>query len=318
MKTVKILLATLVLSAAMLSTSAQASERIINLITAFAPGGASDRMLTYMMDAMNKELESKNIRIVRLPKIGAAGMISMRELARTPDGQIQLSWAHPVQYIAPIVAGLTEPYTMKSFTIIGMIGDVPNVLAVGPNGPKSIQEFKSMCQSKSLNYASSGTGSAAHIVSVTMLEFLNCDATHVPYKGSTPAKIDLYAGRVDFISDMLPGIITDFKNNQAVPLAITGSQRSSTIPNVPTFQEVGLGKIPSYWFGISANSNADPSDLALFKQAFSAAMASPQLQQQLTDLGLVNLNKKFPPDILSIEEPIFAKFWAKVSAKLPK
>jgi tripartite-type tricarboxylate transporter receptor subunit TctC len=137
-----------------------------------------------------------------------------------------------------------------------------NALGVRGDGPiRDLRDLIARAKAApgQLSYASSGAGSSPHLAAELFKHQVGLDVVHVPYRGSSPGMIDLIGGRVDFTIDNLPNVLAQVEAGKVRALAVTGTERDPTLPQVPTFQEAGVPGYEMYvWFGFVGPSALPP------------------------------------------------------------
>jgi tripartite-type tricarboxylate transporter receptor subunit TctC len=138
-----------------------------------------------------------------------------------------------------------------------------------------------------LNYASGGSGSAPHLIGEMFRTRAAINVVHIPYKGSTPAKIDLVAGRVQMFFTGIPPVMSEIRNGTLRALGVTSLKRSSSLPDVPTIAESGVpGFDVSPWFGILAPARTPSAILARLNEEIVKALREPKLRERLAREGV--------------------------------
>jgi tripartite-type tricarboxylate transporter receptor subunit TctC len=177
-----------------------------------------------------------------------------------------------VRDIAP-VAGLTR---------------VPNVMEINPDIPaKTAQEFIDYAKAHpgKINMASSGNGTSVHLSGELFKMMTGVNLQHVPYRGAAPALTDLISGQVQLMFDNMPSSIEHIRAGKLRALAVTTAVRSPALPDVPTVAETVPGYEASAWFGMGAPKGTPPEIINKLNSAINAALADPNIQARLADLG---------------------------------
>ncbi len=215
-------------------------ERPVKLIVAFPPGGTTDIVARLIAQKVGVLWGGKAIVVENKP--GASGTIGTGEsIAAAPDGYVLTvgnSQTHGTnQTLYPKL-----PYDLvKDVTPIAMLARTKNVLVVAGNSPyKTVDDLLKAGKTKPLSYASVGNGASSHIIGDFISRKYNLNAVHVPYKGGTPAITDLMGGQVDFMAATYGTVANLAKEGRVRILAVSDDKRDPRMPNVPTFEEVGL------------------------------------------------------------------------------
>src|SRR4029079_16946413 len=167
--------------------------------------------------------------------------------------------------VVPLMRGGALGYdALKDFAYISQIAAVPNVVSVHPSVPaRNMGEFISYVKANpgKLNFGTPGNGSLGHLIRETFKLAAGVDMDHVPYKGAGPALNDALAGQIQVLFDNLPSSLPHIQAGRLRALAVASRQRVPTLPEIPTYAELGLAAVndPS-WFGLVAPARL-PSDV---------------------------------------------------------
>ena len=259
----------------------------VKLIVPFAPGGFTDvvaRILGQKLSAtMSQQFIVEN-------KPGAGSIIGTDFVAKAaPDGYtlVMVSTTH---VISPWIYK-TMPYDpIKSFTAVSKLVDSPYVLLVNPKVPaKDVSEFIALAKAapETIHYASSGNGSAQHLMGGLFVSMTGAKLKHVPYKGSGGAATDLVAGVVESSFAGVPNALAQVPQGRLKALAVTTSKRIPQLPDVPTMQEAGVpGYDASVWLALLAPAGTPRDIVVKLNSEIGKLMASADTKKALYDAGV--------------------------------
>ncbi|NYT23815.1 tripartite tricarboxylate transporter substrate binding protein [Alcaligenaceae bacterium] len=281
-------------AAAMIGLSGPAAaawpEKPVRLLVGFAPGGPTDNVARILSDEMSKELGQP---VVVENRAGAAGNIAAVALTQAPADGYTLLYNTSSIIIAPWVYESVGFDPLKDFAPVGLTAAVPLVLVTNPavaaDNPKALIDLVK-AKPGELNYASSGTGAIEHLTAAHILSLSSAEATHIPYKGTAPAQVDLISGATQFTTTTLNTAIAPVEAGKLKALAITSRTRSPVMPDVPTIDESLIPGFESLaWQGIVAPAGTPETVLERLNAAVNAALKSDSVQARLEKQGTLTL-----------------------------
>lgn len=262
-------------------------RRAITLIVPHSAGGTSDILARTVASEVGKTLGQT---IVVDNKGGANGSIAAKAVATAaPDGYTLLLATASTHGINPSLYKKLQYDAMKDFTPVTLLATVPNVLVVNKqvkatNVQELIAEIKA--GGNAFNMASAGAGTPGHLAGEMFKQRTGLEFVHVPYKGGSPALADLIGGQVQFLFTTIPGALPHIKAGTLRALAVTSPRRSPALPELPTMAESGLPGFQAIsWHGIVAPAGTPPAVVDTLNQAFSKALAAPEVRQRLMEEG---------------------------------
>ncbi|MCY1200957.1 Tripartite tricarboxylate transporter family receptor [compost metagenome] len=263
------------------AASAAYPERPITLVVGFPPGGGGDLYGRLIATAMGKTI-GQTVIVENRP--GAGGNIAAGLVAKAaPDGYTVLLAMSGNLAVSPALKPQTLPYKVPDdFAPVGLILEAPHGLFVASQSRfKTAQEVIDASRKKEMTFASTGTGAAAHIGMETIKELGHLKLLHVPYKGSGPAITDMIGGQVDMFFATASPLVPQVQQGQLRVLALTGSQRSPVLPDVPTFKELGIDMTMTQWYGLAAPAGTPPEALKVLSDNLSRALKDPAVQNTI-------------------------------------
>lgn len=289
-------------------------NRPIRIIVPYAAGGGPD-VITRKMAMKLPEVLGKNAAVIVENMVGAGGIVAGQNVARmVPDGYNLLVGASSF-----IVQKAMEPGVkfdpMKDFTHITRTTTSPSILVVGADSPyKTVEQLVAAAKSEpgKLYYASGGVGSAAHLCGAALALNQKIDVVHVPYKGSVEIVLSILQGDTQFAFPIASTAIPQIQKGKVRALAVTGSQRMASLPDVPTLVEAL--KAPDLaleaWFGLWAPAGMDSKLLDILFKAVTKAFEDPAVRAFSEAAGT--------PVALSSSPAEFTKFMQAETVKFEK
>lgn len=246
------LLAAALLSGASSAQSVRFPEKPVRFIVGFTPGGPSD-ILARAIGQKLAELWGQQMVIENRP--GAGGNIAAELTAKSaPDGYTWLLGNNSVLATNQSLYRKLAYDPVKDFAPVVLVAVQPNILVVNPAVPvNSVNDLIALAKSKPgvLNYASSGSGAAAHLAGELFKAMTGVDMVHVPYKGAQPALTDVIAGQAQLMFATSASVIPYIKAGRLRALAVTTAQRSPSMPELPTLSEAGVPGFEAItWHGV--------------------------------------------------------------------
>jgi len=248
-----------------LQTAANAAEfptKPVTWVVPFQAGGITDVTARKLAQAMSKKLEQP---IIIDNRGGAGGEIGTGAVARSaPDGYTLIFGASGTLAAAPALRKNLPYSPTESFVPIAAFSETPLLLVINAKRPyKTLDQLIKFAKDnpEKLNYGSAGPGSAIHLSAELFQQTTSTKLTHVPYKGSAGAMVDLLGGSLDLMFGYSEDVSRQIESGALIPIATTGPQRLKGLPNVPTFAELGYSSMQiAAWFGILAPKGV-PSDV---------------------------------------------------------
>ena len=264
-------------------------DRPIKLVVTFPAGGGADFVGRALAPKLTEALGQP---VVVDNRGGANGAIGNEAVAKSaPDGYTLLLGAAGALTIAPHLYAKQAVDTFRDFIPVSLVGSSPFVLAVNPSVPaKTVAELTALAKANpgKLNCGSSGTGGAPHLACELYKSVTGAQIVHVPYKGLAPAITDLLGGNVQVLFADIGLIAPHVKAGTLRALAVTGTQRTPALPEVPTMIEAGVpGYTAGTWYGVLAPAGTPPAIVKRLNTDIVKALASPDLRAQFADQAVV-------------------------------
>ena len=259
----------------------------IRFYTPYPPGGTTD-ILARLIGAKLHEAWGQPLVIEARP--GAGGNVGTDFVAKSaPDGYtILMGGSGPLAINVSLFSKL--PYDpLRDLAPVVLVASVPLVLVVHPSLPvKNVREFIALIKARprDFNFASAGPGSPQHLTAEMFKFMAKVEMTHIPYKGSGPAIVDLMGGQVLLAFESMIPILPHVKTGKLRGIAVTSSTRSPVLPEIPTVIEGGVAGFESIaWYGVVAPA-ATPKDIVTkLNVEMTRILNLPDIKQRLAEMG---------------------------------
>ncbi len=306
--------AVLALSTAMLAiTPAAAQTKITRLVVAFPPGGPVDFVARTMGEELSKQLGQQ---VVVENRAGGNGAIAAEYVSHAaPDGTTL--WVTSVGAVAinPAIYDKLAYDPVKDIKPVSLLVNNVELLVVGANAPYNTgAEFVAYSKKskEALTMASSGTGSVPHLAMEQLADAGKANLLHVPYKGAAPAITDVIAGHVNGFFGDIPGLMPFVTAGKLKPLGIAAKKRHPLLPNVPTFEEMGIPGVDSdNWYALFAGKDVPAADIDRINKAVRATLNNEAVKSKLMASGAVPAPSS-PEELGALLKADTAK-WAKIA-----
>lgn len=257
----------------------------VKLLVGSSPGGGTDAMARAVADKLGPLLKQS---VVVENRAGASNTLAVDLTARSTDGHTLVMGVSTAHAIAPHLLKLSYNND-KDLVPVAFVGSVPNVLVANNALPvTSVADLVKLTKSQpgKLNFASSGSGSTQHIAAEIFKDVAGVFITHIPYRGSAPALVDLMGGQVQVSFDTMPSVIGHIRNGKIKPLAVAAAKRNPQLPNVPTMAEAGVqGVEMSAWYGIYMPASTPKAVVDRVNAEVNKVIAMPETQARLSAIG---------------------------------
>src|SRR5215510_593455 len=284
---IRLCLISLLLMVGLLPAQAQDyPSRPITVIVPFPAGGASDVVARIVTDQMSRLLKQSMV----IENVGGAGgtIGSARAAAAAPDGYTLLAAAMGSHVAAPVLTPNLKYDPTTSFVPIGITAHSPAVVIARKDFPaRDLKEFVTILQEKNdaLKQAHGGIGASSHMSCLLFTKAIGATPTLVAYRGSAPALNDLIGGHVDFLCEQSVAVAESVLGGSLKAYAVSGAERSASLPNVPTAKEMGVAFEMSIWAGLFAPKDTPSEVVAKLADALNGALDEANVRERLIQLG---------------------------------
>lgn len=264
----------------------------IRIVVPYPPGGPLDVTARAVADEARKDLGN----IIVENKPGAGGNIGVDYVSKqAPDGKVIVMGALATHAVNPNLFSKLPYDPIKDFTPLTLVAQTPNVLVITPEFSKKtgIKDVKSLIDyakkhPDELNYASGGNGSAGHMSGELLKTDAGIKLMHIPFKGAAAAQMSVLSGQTDLIFDNLASASANIKAGKLIPLAVTTTERSPALPNVPTMAEAGVpGFDISTWYAFFGPAKMDPKVQKTLNEALVKAINSDAMKPRFEAMAAV-------------------------------
>ena len=292
-------------------TAAEYPKRSIRLLVPFAPGGGTDIIARVtaqkVSDAWGQPIVVDN-------RSGGGGTIAAQTAAAAaPDGYTLFLPSISIAYAPAVYSKL--PYNTADLAPVILVATQQNLLVVHPAVPaKSVMELVALAKAKpgEIRVATGGAGASDHLAMELFRTYAGISLVNVPYKGQVPGTNALIGGEVQMQISPMASLYPHVTSGKLRGLAVTGSSRARTAPELPTIAEAGLTGYEFYvWYGLVAPVATPAPIVAKINEGFNRALNSPEVKDRLSSIGI---------DALGGTQQKFAVFlksemskWAKVA-----
>ena len=265
----------------------QYPSRAVRMVVAAPPGGLTDivarSVAQFLHEKLGQPFVVENI-------AGASSTIGAVQVLRSaPDGYTLL--VNPSLFvITPMLMNVSYD-VVKDFTPISNFGTVPVAIGINPAIPaKTLKEFIALAKAdpEKFTWGAEGVGAVGHLTMERLQREADFKILIVHYKGTSPALLDLIAGRVSAMVSPVPNLIEQFRAGTVRPVAVTTKARVSTLPDVPTMEEQGFANFEiGSWYGLWGPAGMPKDVVATLNAAIAEAMKTPRVTERVAAQGLI-------------------------------
>ncbi|MGA7788188.1 MAG: tripartite tricarboxylate transporter substrate binding protein [Xanthobacteraceae bacterium] len=291
-------------------------QRPIKIVVGFAAGGSTDVAARIVAQKMSQILGQS---VVVENRTGASGLLAAEDVVKSPpDGYTLMMASQTVLAVAPRLYRKATIDPVKDFAPVAYCGASPLVLIVNPSfAAHTTADVIAMAKANpgKIIFGTGGVGTTPHIASEMFQYAAGIKMTHIPYHGEAGAINDLVAGQIPAMFANLSAIMGQLKGGTLRAIAVTSTQRSPLVPDVPTVAETLPGFAAETWFGLVAPAGTPTDVIAKLNAAAVQALASDDTKKRYADLGMTNSGAggTTPGQLDAYMKTEIAK-WAKVIA----
>ena len=260
--------------------------RPVKLVVPDSAGGAPDQLARLIAERMSTGLGQQ---VVVDNRAGAGGVLGAESVAKSvPDGYTLLMTGTAIYAIGPNLRKNLPYDAGKDFVPIARIATASNVLVVNNAlSARNIAELVRLAKDKpgALNYASAGIGSPAHLAGEMLNLLADIKVAHVPYKGATPALLDVIAGNAQYIITSPIAAAAHMAGGRVRALATTGSERNPSLPDLPTIADTVPGYEITQTWGIVAPAGTPPDVVDRLGDEIARVMSMPEVKERVVATG---------------------------------
>ncbi len=283
----------------------------IRLVNPYTPGGTVDLVARTIAQKLT---ETWGLPVIVDNRPGAGTTIGTEIVAHAvPDGYTLLQTSGTIAANVTLYPKLSF-HPVKDLAPIAMIVESPYVFVVHPSLPaKSVQEFIALAKAKpgTINFASVGTGSTAHLTMELLRSLAKIDLVHVPYKGGAPSVTAVISGEVQALFSPVTSVLSLARSGKLRALAVSSARRAELTPELPTVAESGLpGFESTSWYAMFAPARTPSGIVNQVNSEINRLLRQPEVRERFLTAGMMPVGG--PPDVLTKYLKIEIVRWAKV------
>jgi tripartite-type tricarboxylate transporter receptor subunit TctC len=287
-------------------------ERPVRFVVGFTPGGPSD-ILARALGQKLAERFGQPVIVENRP--GAGGNIAAELVAKSADdGHTWLLGNNSILATNQSLYQKLGYDPVADFAPVALVAIQPNILVVNPGvDARSVKELIALAKAHpgEFNYASSGSGAAAHLAGELFKAMTGVQMQHIPYKGAQPALTDVIAGQAQLMFATSASVIPYIKAGRLRALAVTSARRSASVPELPTVAEAGVPGFEAItWHGVVVPAATPATLVERINRDIVAVLRLPDLRERLESLG-AEISTGTPRDFADYIAREIPK-WAKV------
>lgn len=255
----------------------------VKLVVGYAPGGPVDTTARAFAKYLSAELGQS---VVVENRAGASGMIAAESTSRaSPDGYTLNFVASPTLTITPLIQRAHTIDHDKDFSYVGTLVNYTNVLVMNKDVPvNNVQELIEYAKKNpnAVSFGSAGVGGSNHLSSELLKQKTGTQMLHVPYRGNSPAMVDVIGGKLTYMFDITSTAIPFIESGQVKALAVTSRERNAGLPDVPTMIEAGVEDYEvTGWYALIGPPKLDDAVVKRIHDALQKITKDPAFIKQM-------------------------------------
>lgn len=261
-------------------------NKSLHFILPFPPGGPTDMLGRAIAQKLSEQMGQQ---VIPENRPGAGGNLGLELAAKAPPDGYTITLSSPIISTAPTLYRKLN-YKQSDLAPLSLVAEINNVILVHPSVPaKSVKELIALMRKNpgKLNFGSGGVATTTHLAPERIMSLTKTKMVHVPFKGSGLALIGLISGEIDVLIMAVPAAEPQVKAGKARALAVLATERSPTLPDVPSAKELGIEDyIVRLWYGILTPAGTPANLITRLNAEIVKAMNSPDLRKRLVSVGI--------------------------------
>lgn len=268
-------------------------SRPIRILVPFTAGSLVDTIARIYADKLSPRVGQS---IVVENRAGSGGIVASQMMLSAPADGYTFQMVSSSHAINPTLYAQIPYDTSKEISCVSLIASSPTVISVRPDlNTKTVKDFVALANQKpgAMNYGSGGVGTAAHLAGEYFKSQTRTNILHIPYKGVQEAVTEILGGRIELAFPPVAIALPQIRAGKLAGLAVTGSERSALLPEIPTAQEAGLGGFEfGIWYALVASSKTPRPLMERIAKEVEAISALPEVRERMTAQGLLSKGAK--------------------------
>ena len=262
--------------------------RPIRMIVPFPPGGGNDLLARSISNPLSQAIGQQ---VIVDNRGGAGGQIGATlAAAAAPDGYTIFLGSIGNLTFLPVLQAKLQYDPLRDFAPVTLLATSPFILVINPGVPaKSVKELIALAKAQpgKLNYGSAGPGSSLHMTGELFKLESGADITHIPYKGTAPALVDLLSGQVQMLFSTMPSVVPHVKTGKLRALGPSGRHRLGFLLDVPTIPESGIPEFDwTVWIGVFAPAGTPAAIVTRLNRELVAIAQTPEAREKFSHIGV--------------------------------